>query len=317
MATWEGHVATYSGGSVYIRVNIDQGTQSSAGNWTDVSWSVQSRDTHGGVSGTWDWNRSGFYGSASGSVGAATGTRTIQSGTTRVYHDGNGNGSAYGYAWLDAYYGQGSTSGTLGLSRLGLAPESRNKSVDTITATSARLGAYHSNNGRGSSSAMRVYYRLDNTGGWSQTSDQGGTGWKYWSVGFSANSMYGYFSRHWNNNGDSADTGTSTFVTLAQQTGTPTYEIKSNKIIISGVNVTQGYYATSTKVQYRIVGSSTWLETSAQSGTGLSFTLHSLKANKQYEIRYSVTTTAGTNEMTSFNLTTKRAANWMPFLVGV
>lgn len=200
------------------------------------------------------------------------------------------------------YVGSNGTSWTHSPARIGEAPGGRARSVDTITDTSARLGAKHDNNGRGTSSANRNYYRLDNTGSWSQTADNSGTGWKYRTVTLLSNRMYGYFSRHWNNNGDTADTSTATFVTLANASESAK-DILATTVAFS-LNVSQGYYTTTAKVQYRKKGDTTWLDSGTGSGATPTINVAGLLPNTIYEYRLVVTTTAGTWEGSVQELTT-------------
>lgn len=212
MATWEDACATWSGGTTYVRLIMNQDDQSVGGNWTDVNWSVQSRDTHGSISGTWDWNRYGDIGSASGSVAAATGTRTITSGTKRIYHDANGYGDCTGRARLDVYYGVGDTgTKTLPLSRIPLAPSLNNPTSSSISVVTATISGSVANNGHGTSSTIYLRYKKTADPTWIELS----AGATKNLVGLTPGTQYQFASRATNNNGDATGwSGTQTFTTL-------------------------------------------------------------------------------------------------------
>ena len=272
-------------------------------------------------SGSWYSNSGGSWNGNYGGVRSNSGGFNYASGNQYYVlweedytfnKDANGNIGgigAYGYINGDNSPGVGAGSGSVTIypGRIGRAPEGIAKSVDTITNTSARFGAKQDNNGKGTSSANRVYYRLNNTGGWSQTSDQGGTGWKYWTITLGQNSMYGYFSRHWNNNGDTADTGTSTFVTLASATEV-SKEILATTVSFD-MTATTGYYTPTTVVQYRQTDGSPWTNSTGVTGGTPQIELTGLVPNAEYEYRLMVTTTAGTWHSTTSTFTTLPAAS--------
>lgn len=214
MATWETHCATWSGGAAYVRLNLNLSSTGSSG-W-NVSWSVQSRDTHTWVTGVWDWSRSGTIGSGSGSVSAATGTRTISSGTKYVACDANGNGSCSGNAWMDVYYGTGTASGTLSLPRIAKAPSGLTQTVTELKPKSAKLSLDISSRGHGTSATHELQYRVQGSGTWIGTADQSITNLAantFTLSGLKPNTTYQYRQRAWNNNGDTAYSSTYTFKT--------------------------------------------------------------------------------------------------------
>lgn len=215
MATFEQLCATWSGGSAYVRLNLDQGSNDANG-W-NVNYSVQSRDTHGSVFGTWDWNKSGSIGGGGGSVGAATGLRTISSGSVYVGCDVNGNGSISASAFMDVAFGTGTASGGISLGRIALAPSISSLIADTITPVSARLGVELSSIGHGTSAAMYTQYRKQGTSTWTtQTAQNDVAGYNYFPIsGLTPNTVYEYMAFSYNNNGDTVNTGIQTFTTLS------------------------------------------------------------------------------------------------------
>lgn len=217
MATNEGFLASWSGGSAYARTDVYEAGRNDAAGYVDVNWWVGVRDTHVSVSGTWDWHRYGQSGDASGSVGAAPGTRGIQSGTTRWYCDANGNYANFGVGMhMDVYFGQGDSVTTIGFGRSPLAPGIAAITADSIKPSSARVGVEITGHGHGTSSAMRVWYRLQGSGsGWTNAGDQGDVGgYNYWTIsGLKPGKTYEYYSEHWNNMGDTSTSGIQTFKT--------------------------------------------------------------------------------------------------------
>jgi len=240
----------------------------------------------------------------------------IASGSFTVGHDANGNGSYSMSASFAVYQsGTASCSGSENLPRLALAPSGLSKSVDTITNTTARLGRKQDNNGHGTSSANRVYYRLGNSGSWTWTTpDQGGTGWKYNTVtGLTPNTTYSYFSRHWNNNGDTADTGSSTFKTLASGGVTSVSDLKYNKATINiGMNASSTSEANATvKVQYRRTVDADWIDSSTSTDISPSFLLTGLKPNTSYTYQFTATNSTGTWTSGTATFKTKNAPGFI------
>ena len=310
MATWAGgYVGIGSQTGCRARIETSYSTNH-GGNYSTINWNLyadfvnstaQLDDGTVNGGGGQRWRNGGRIYNYPGSWSSRT--IHIAGGSFTVGHDANGNGS-YG---MDANFyvyqsGRAYASGSEGLPRLGGAPGGISKSVDTITSTSARLGRKQDNHGRGTSSANRVYYRLNNTGGWSETPDQGGTGWKYNTVSIGSNSTYGYFSRHWNNNGDSADTGTSTFVTLPASC-TASGFTPDNTSFTANVSQDNGGNARVITKEYRVrVQGGTWgnwivIPASSISHTGLA-------PNTTYEVQLRSSTADGTTEGSTHTIKT-------------
>lgn len=215
-------IATWSGGTGYSRVDINEGGRDNNAGWVDINWWVGSRGTWPSVSGTWDWSRYGLAGNASGSVGAATGIRGIQSGTTRVYCDANGNYANYGIGmhW-DMFYGQGDAVSTITPGRSAKAPSIANVSVTpgTIAVTTAQLRAETASLGWGTTGYWRMYYRKQGSSTWIDLGQQtDAAGYNYWNVtGLTPGTTYEFRAMAWNNNNDGLNSNyssTSTFTTL-------------------------------------------------------------------------------------------------------
>lgn len=305
MATFEKLVATWSGGSVYARGSISQGSQSTAGNYTNLPWNIQSRDTHGSIYGTWDFVRGGAPGASSGSFAAAVGTKTLQSGTVRKYHDANGNLANQTIScWLDVYYGTNTASGAISIARIPLAPSITQNVVDTIGNTTARLKTEINNYGHGTSASTRMYYKKPTDGGWTPTSDQNDiSGYNTWNIaGLIPNTKYYTLARWWNNNGDQSDLPSSfpsesyKFYTLASGSiGTPINLLATSVTLPVTITASASSEANpTTKIQYRVVGANTWTDTPFQTTLSPSYALSSLLPNTSYEYRIAVTNITGT-----------------------
>lgn len=310
MATWAGgYVSIYGQTGCRARIETQFAGNNVGSNYSTVNWQLYADFVKSdaqlddgvlnGAGGQRYRNGGRIYNYASN---ISNHTIHIASGSFTVWHDANGHGS-YGADANFAVYGSGRAyaSGSEGLPRIALAPGGISKSVDTITSTSARLGQKQDNHGRGTSSANRVYYRLNNTGGWSQTPDQGGTGWKYNTVPLGSNSTYGYFSRHWNNNGDTADTGVSTFST-APASCTASGFAQTNTSITASIAQDNGGNALSITRQYnRRINNGTWggwtTVTSSMNATGL-------VPNTTYNIQLRSSTSAGTTVGATYNVKT-------------
>lgn len=322
MATWAGGYVSIAGATgcrarIVTSYSTNQGGNYSTINWTlyadFVNSDAQLDDGVANGGGGQRYRNGGRIYNFSGNY--SNHTITIASGSFNVGHDANGNGS-YG---MDANFyvyqsGRAYASGSEGLPRLGGAPGGAAKSVDTIDDTSARLGRKQDNNGRGTSSANRVHYRRGASGGYSQTPDQGGTGWKYNTVsGLTPNSSYQYFSRHWNNNGDSTDTGTSTFKTLASGSITSIEDIKYNKTTVK-INMTASGTSESNatvKLQYRRTADSDWIDVPTSTSLTPSFTITGLKPNTGYTVRFQATNSTGTWTSPTQTLKTKNAPGFI------
>lgn len=109
------------------------------------------------------------------------------------------------------------------LSRIALAPSIAGVAANQIKPTSARIGVEVNNNGHGTSTSMRMYYRLQGAASWTQTGNQNdAVGYNYWTVtGLKPGKTYEYFARVWNNNGDSRDSSVSTFKTKGVASALP------------------------------------------------------------------------------------------------
>ena len=310
------------GVGLYGDVDTWVNSQNSAGNYSNITVRLNIRSTTHSVSssgsasvrlngvtmGSASWGSYGFNISPGQSI-------TVAQWTGNVGHDVNGNLSySIGGSASFSYPGSGGSDWSgYTAARLGLAPEGRSKSVDTIANTSARLGRKQDNHGRGTSSANRNYYRVTGVGSYVATVDQGGIGWKYNTVTLVPNTTYQYFSRHWNNNGDSADTDVSTFKTLASGSVTSVTDLKYNKATINiGMNASgSGESNATVKVQYKRSVDSTWLDSSTSTSLTPAIILTGLKPNTVYDYRVVATNSPGTWTGDTATLKTKNAPGFI------
>lgn len=176
------------------------------------------RNTVGDAS--WNGNLSGHGNASANWTYSTNGWRTLHEFDVTINKDANGYLTVNAYGHINGanapYVGAGSASFDVGTTRIGEAPGIAGIVADQIKPTTARLGVEITGHGRGTSSAMRMYYRIQGSGsGWSQTSDQSDVaGYNYWTItGLKPSKTYEYFARVWNNNGDTRDSGISTFKT--------------------------------------------------------------------------------------------------------
>lgn len=217
MANWDRTLVAASP-SVMLRVELWEESVDAPNNRSWVRYKLSFLTSGGSRTGTWDYwmNVNGGRVATSSFGGTHSGWQTVVDAGYWHGRDANGNGSASAEGWGDVYFGSGSTGGSIGLTRIARAPSIAGISADTIKQRSVRLGMEFNNYGNGTSAASRMYYRIQGSGSaWSQTSDQGdGAGYTYWDVtGLKPGTVYEYFTRAWNNNGDTADSGTATFKT--------------------------------------------------------------------------------------------------------
>lgn len=219
MANWD-RTLIGSNPTVMLRIELWEESYNHAANTSYVRYRLSFLTSNGSRTGIWDyWLNINGGRVATGSTGNShSGWQTyVDSGYTHN-HDANGYATASAQGWGDVYFGSGDTGGSIGLTRLSAPPVISSQTVDTIKSKTVRLGGEISSVGRGTSAAMRMYYRKTGDSSWMQTSDQNDVaGYNYWTVsGLKPNTNYQYFMRVWNNNGDTADGGTQTFKTKVE-----------------------------------------------------------------------------------------------------
>jgi len=151
------------------------------------------------------------------------GTHQVHSlGGYVIGHDANGNASfSIGGSFTSGFASMGTLpyvgDNGYSLDRIALAPSISSITADTITPNSARLGAEISSFGHGTGTNLTMYYRLQGAGGWTSLGTQAdAAGYNYWNAtSLLPNRTYEYYVNATNNNGDSANSGTSSFLTLS------------------------------------------------------------------------------------------------------
>lgn len=119
-----------------------------------------------------------------------------------------------------------------------------------------------------------------------------------------------YWMRGWQKNGGgkSAYSNTVDAVTLSGVYDDGTIEVGATTYDVTGAKVYQGYYTTSSKLQYRVKGDPTWLDSTPAAGDDINLSITGLLPNTTYERRFVTTTTAGTIENSIVEFTTLSAA---------
>lgn len=105
-----------------------------------------------------------------------------------------------------------------------------------------------------------------------------------------------YYLKGWaRNGGGKTDTtlGGDTYRTTLATASETSKTLKATSVDFV-LSATQGRYTTTTKVQYRKQGDTTWLDSSTDTSATPNITVSNLMPSTNYEYRLSVTTTAGT-----------------------
>ena len=311
MAYWD-RTLVGSNPTVMLRVELWEESVEYANNRSWVRYKLSFLTSNGSRSGTWDYwmNVNGGRVATNSFGGTHSGWQTVVDSGYWHGRDANGNGSASAQGWGDVFYGSGDTGGSIGLTRIGRAPNIVGNTADQISDTSVRLGTEIGDYGNGTSAATRMYYKTPEDGSWTATSDQNDVGgYNYWTItGLVSNKKYYRLARWWNNNGDTSDLPASYpsesyfFVTLANGTATVANLLATTVTI--NTTATQGHHATTSKIQYRKQGDTTWVDTASGTGATPSFNLSGLLPNTIYEYRLAITTNAGTWTQATQTLTT-------------
>lgn len=140
-----------------------------------------------------------------------TSPQVICSWTGDVTHDVNGNLNLDIQIGVQSGYAGSGSSGPFGwaLPRIPLAPSISSVVASLIKPTAATITTSISSNGHGTSTTVTTYYRLQGAGSWTSA----GTGTVKSLTGLKPGKTYEFYSNATNNNGDSVDSGSSTFKT--------------------------------------------------------------------------------------------------------
>jgi hypothetical protein len=202
---------------VYVRYVCRTNSQSSAGNYSNITVECWALIRNGSRTGSWDWNAQ-LNGTTSGSNASGhSGDQYLGGRTLDIGHDADGNLSVYAAAWLDAYYGSGTAGDWIGIAKIYRSAGWSSSSSSNVKSTTATVTNTVSDWGIGSSHGHKIYYRVQGSGsGWSATSDvTNGTNPASWNLtGLQPGQTYEYYSAQWNNNTAAVNGTTYTFKTL-------------------------------------------------------------------------------------------------------
>lgn len=181
---------------------------------------------------------------------------------------------------------------TISIPALG-APTGVTASATNITPTTVTLNASVSGWGTNATAGtgQRIEWKKSADPTWTNEAYSTSTSHSLNKTGLDANTKYDLRSYALNGGGKPGSSSTSNFVTLAQATET-SKDVQATSATFEAA-VTQGEYTTNTKVQYRAVGSGTWLDSSSHTGGTPTIMISGLAPATDYEYRYVVTTTAG------------------------
>lgn len=173
------------------------------------------------------------------------------------------------------------------------APSGLTASASAVTDTTATLSASLSSWGTNATAGtgQRLQYWIDG-GAVNYLAYSTAASHSRAVTGLTANAKCFVNSYALNGGGKDASSTTATFYTLASATETSKDVQATSATFVAAV--VQGVYATSTKVQYRQTGETTWLESAAETGATPTLVINGLTPSVDYEYRYAVTTTAGT-----------------------
>lgn len=206
--------------SVTLSLIVSESSAEVSNNRSKVSWTLQYTVSGGTRTGGWDYNvyiNGAQVANSNISVSGVTGTHTITSGTTGyITHNVNGSKSVACSAYMDAYYGTGTASGTLVLTDFP-EPASGSFASSSIKSTSAVLSATVTTNGNGTSSTQTFYYRVSGVGSYVSA----GTGSPKTLTGLKPNTNYQWYVVTTNNTGNSSTGSTQTFKTKGVAGHTP------------------------------------------------------------------------------------------------
>lgn len=263
---------------------------------------------------SWNGSLAGGYVGSGNWTYTSNGWRTLREFDVTINKDANGYLTVNSYGYINGAnggsVGAGSASFNVGTTRQGVAPSIAANTADTVTATSVRLGTEINNVGLGTSASCRFYYKTVADASWTATGDQADVGgYNYFNVtGLVPNTKYYRLARWWNNNGDTGDLPSTYpsesyfFVTLASATVGAVSPLATTVDI--PLTVTTGFYAPTSKIQYRKTGDATWIDSATSTSGTPTIALSGLLPNTQYDYRPAVTTTSGTWEGTTSTFTT-------------
>jgi hypothetical protein len=187
------------------------------------------------------------------------------------------------------------------------APSGMWVSASAVTDTTANLygnvdywGDYSS-----AGSGMRIEYWQEGQGVVNLAYNTGGSHTRS-VTGLTPNAKYNLRNYANNGSGVGANGGPISFYTLSNVTETSKNVQAATADFV--VTVAQGVRATTAKVQYRKVGDTTWIDSATSASGTPTLQATGLLPSTDYEYRYAVTTSDGTNTQSTSTFTTLPAA---------
>lgn len=284
---------TVTGASMTVRVN-----SASAGSWFSGYTVTGMMNMPGGERrvdrslGSGTFNRGSSY-TTSPKVNF---TVTVGADATTIYTN---NGVAV--ASLGSGWGEGQQ---MAIPAVG-APTGSNITATSITHNSATLNASLTQWGTNATAGdgQRIEYRKAG-GTWTNLAYSKSLSHSRNLTGLDSNARYEMRTYAKNGAGKTQGSGTKTFDTRSQVTSEGSRNIQSTSITFTNAKATQGQNTTTSKVQYRLKGDSTWID--SETKTGGTFTIHidGLLPSTTYQYRFTTSTSAGATNNATKEFTT-------------
>jgi hypothetical protein len=204
-------------------LNVYLNSQNTGANTSNITIETVVYSDNGAYTqnGTWVsqmWINGGLWVNNSSSHNVGTGATQIGVGSGNVGHDVNGNCTLYVEYYVNEPVTEMSRRGAnWTLPRIPLAPSISDVSYTpgTVKPTTTQLRAEISSYGHGTAVTFEMFYRLQGAGSWTSAGQQADVvGYNYWNLtGLKPAKTYEFYVSVWNNNGDTTNSGTSTFKT--------------------------------------------------------------------------------------------------------
>lgn len=235
------------------------------------------------------WNRGDTRSTASQSFSVSVG----QNDTSISTNNGAGVNSA---SW----------GGNQSMSIPALGSPSGTTTVDSGRTTDTRISVRNdvTNWGTNATSGSVRSYRADNSNFSGQTYISTTDNALVNHTGLTSNKRYWFRGWAQNGGGKSSYHSTTNAVTKAVVSSVGAIDILATTATFNNIRVSQGYYTTTAKIQYRKKGDTTWIDSESKNGDDVTITLTGLMPNTTYERRFVATTTAGTTTNDIYEFTT-------------
>lgn len=187
------------------------------------------------------------------------------------------------------------------------APTGLSVSTTSRTTTTVNLNAVVGSWGTNATAGTgcRIEWKLNSASTWTNEAYSTSLSHTRSKSGLTPNTRYNLRSYAKNGGGKTANSSTINFDTLSSTYSAGVIDITPVSYTVKNVRVYQGQNATSTKLQYRVKGNSTWLETGTKAGDNFTISITGLTPNTTYERRFVTTTSAGTTTNAIYEFVTK------------